>query len=150
MFCESCGNQLPDNAKFCTACGATTGRTQAAPAQPANTPPPAPAQPAYNPPPQAQPVYSHASAPAQPAYAPMAALDAPLGVGQFIGMFFLLAVPILNIILLFKWAFGSSANLNKKNYARATLILAAIGLIFSILAGGFIASIFEEIMYSFY
>lgn len=150
MFCESCGNQLPDNAKFCTACGATTGRTQAAPAQPANTPPPAPAQPAYNPPPQAQPVYSHASAPAQPAYAPMAALDAPLGVGQYIGMFFLLAIPILNIILLFKWAFGSSANLNKKNYARATLILAAIGLIFSILAGGFIAEIFEEIMYSFY
>jgi len=52
--------------------------------------------------------------------------------------------------LLFKWAFGSSANLNKKNYARATLILAAIGLIFTILAGGFIAEIFEEIMYSFY
>jgi hypothetical protein len=140
MFCESCGNQLPDNAKFCTACGATTGRPQTAPAQPAYTPPPPPAQPVYN----------HASAPAQPAYAPMAALDAPLGVGQFIGMFFLLAIPILNIILLFKWAFGSSANLNKKNYARAALILAAIGLIFSILAGGFIAEIFEEIMYSFY
>ena len=80
----------------------------------------------------------------------MAALDTPLGVGQYIGMFFLLAIPILNIILLFKWAFGSSANLNKKNYARATLILAVIGLIFSILAGGFIARIFEEIMYSFY
>ncbi|NCA98687.1 MAG: zinc ribbon domain-containing protein [Clostridia bacterium] len=149
MFCESCGNQLPDNAKFCTACGATTGRSQAAPAQPAYTPPPT--QPAYTPPPPpAQPAYTHSAAPAQPAYAPMAALDAPLGVGQYIGMFFLLAVPILNIILLFKWAFGSSANLNKKNYARAALILAAVGLIFSILAGGFIAEIFEELMYSFY
>lgn len=31
MFCKKCGNILPDNAKFCTACGAPTGKEQANP-----------------------------------------------------------------------------------------------------------------------
>jgi len=142
MFCESCGNQLPENAKFCTACGATTGRTQAETAQPGlihrqSSPPP-------------QTAYIHNTAPAQPSYAPAAALDTPLGVGQYIGMFFLLAVPILNIVLLFKWAFGKSANLNKKNFARASLILSAIALIFWILAGGAIMEIFDGMMGGYY
>lgn len=25
MFCRNCGSQLPDNSKFCTKCGASTG-----------------------------------------------------------------------------------------------------------------------------
>lgn len=32
MFCPKCGNQLVDGAKFCNACGAPIGKTQAAPA----------------------------------------------------------------------------------------------------------------------
>ena len=38
----------------------------------------------------------------------------------------LLAIPLVNIILLFVWAFGSGTNTNKKNYCRATLIIAAV------------------------
>lgn len=44
MFCKNCGNQLPDNAAFCSNCGANTGATQstqpvqAAPAKPAQMP----------------------------------------------------------------------------------------------------------------
>lgn len=69
-----------------------------------------------------QPMYQ------QPYMPPMN--TAPLTVGQYIGMFLLLMIPIANIILLFVWAFGGDINLNKKNYARASLIL---GLIVSVL-----------------
>jgi uncharacterized membrane protein YhaH (DUF805 family) len=30
MFCKHCGNQLPDNAKFCDSCGAPAARQEAA------------------------------------------------------------------------------------------------------------------------
>mgnify|MGYP003816452459 CR=1 FL=1 len=57
-----------------------------------------------------------------------------------------MCVPILNIILLFVWSFGSSANLNKKNFARASLILGAIGLILSIVFGAALSSIIGELL----
>jgi hypothetical protein len=57
-----------------------------------------------------------------------------------------MCVPILNIILLFIWGFGSSTNLNKKNFARAALILCAIMLIFWIAAGGIIGAFLGSIM----
>lgn len=38
----------------------------------------------------------------------------------------LTTIPLVNIIMLFIWAFGTDANPNKKNYAKATLIWFAI------------------------
>ncbi|MGK5507077.1 hypothetical protein [Brevibacillus formosus] len=35
-------------------------------------------------------------------------------------------IPIANIVLLFVWAFGSDGNLNRKNWAKAGLLLLAI------------------------
>ena len=40
----------------------------------------------------------------------------------------LLAIPLVNIIMLFVWAFDGSTNPNKKNYARASLLIGAIVL----------------------
>ncbi|UKS25155.1 hypothetical protein LOZ80_26655 [Paenibacillus sp. HWE-109] len=45
----------------------------------------------------------------------------------------LLAIPIVNIILLFVWAFSSGENPNKANYAKASLIWAAIGIVLYLL-----------------
>ncbi len=36
------------------------------------------------------------------------------------------AIPLVGIVMLFVWAFGSDANLNKRNWAKAALITAAI------------------------
>jgi uncharacterized membrane protein YdjX (TVP38/TMEM64 family) len=36
------------------------------------------------------------------------------------------SIPVVNIIMLFVWAFGSDTNENKKNWAKATLIWLAI------------------------
>lgn len=42
---------------------------------------------------------------------------------------FLTAIPIVNIIMLFVWAFGSATPPSKANWAKAALIWAAIGII---------------------
>ena len=50
MFCQNCGNQLPDGAKFCTRCGAPVASAQPPAPQPAPVPPqPAPPVPAPQP-----------------------------------------------------------------------------------------------------
>ena len=125
MFCENCGNKLPEGAKFCGGCGAKTE----------------PVQPAYT-----ASYYQQAYAPPQPAAYSGQPGTEPLRVGQYIGMLLLMCVPILGVILLFVWSFGGSVNLNKKNYARAMLIVCAIGLILSIIFGAALTSIIGELL----
>lgn len=128
MFCENCGTKTPDDAKFCGGCGTRTESVQAShesvASQTANPVPPATT---YAPPAQA-------ASPAQVYYTPAQTEIEQLSVGQYIGMLLLLWVPILNIILLFMWSFGSSVNPNKKNFARAILILGAISLVIWVVA----------------
>ena len=147
MFCEKCGNKLPDGAKFCGGCGAKTepvhpayaAAEEPAPARP--IPPPAYASSV-----RAEPSYQQAYTPQQPsAYSGRGGSD-PLRVGQYIGMLLLMCIPLLNIILLFVWSFGGSINLNKKNFARASLILGAIGLILSIVFGTALSGIIVELL----
>lgn len=49
-----------------------------------------------------------------------------VSVKSWLGTLALLIIPVVNIILLFVWAFGGDTNLNKQNYAKAQLILMAI------------------------
>lgn len=58
----------------------------------------------------------------------------------------LLIIPVVNIIMLFVWAFGGGANPSKANYAKASLLWAAIGIVLYILIvvlimGTFFASV---------
>lgn len=144
MFCEHCGNKLLEGAKFCGSCGGTTE-----PAQPAfaAAKPSAPARPA--PPPAYAPPAPAYAAPPTPAYVGKPDSE-PLRVGQYIGMFLLMCVPILSIILLFMWSFGGSVNPNKKNFARATLILGAIGIVLSILFSTVLISILGSVFENLY
>lgn len=51
----------------------------------------------------------------------------PLSVGSYLIMWLVMAIPIANIIMLCIWAFGdSTTNINKKNFAKAQLIVMAI------------------------
>jgi hypothetical protein len=40
----------------------------------------------------------------------------------------ILAIPLVNLIMLFVWGFGGGTNRNKANYAKAVLIWIAIGV----------------------
>lgn len=115
-------------------------------------------RPATQPPPSPAP--GHSSGPVvqgPPPYAPQPSYGADaqagaavLSVGQYIVMFILLCIPIVNIILLFVWSFGSAAPLGKKNFARATLIMAAISVILWIIAGGAIMGILGGLTGGYY
>jgi phosphoglycerol transferase MdoB-like AlkP superfamily enzyme len=56
-----------------------------------------------------------------------------ISVKNWILTMIILAIPLINIIMLFVWSFSGNVNPNKKNYSRATLILLAIALVLSIL-----------------
>jgi hypothetical protein len=45
----------------------------------------------------------------------------------------ILAIPLVNLIMLFVWAFGSGANPNKANFAKAVLLWILIGIVISVL-----------------
>ncbi|HEX5167948.1 MAG TPA: hypothetical protein VFW11_02155 [Cyclobacteriaceae bacterium] len=52
------------------------------------------------------------------------------------------AIPLVGIVMLFVWAFGSNDNINKANWAKATLIWAAIAIVLSFFMWGTIAALF--------
>ncbi len=53
-------------------------------------------------------------------------LHKPLSFGEYLLLFLVLAIPILNIILLLVWSFSKEENTNRKNFARAALIYVVV------------------------
>lgn len=143
MFCSNCGNNLPNNAKFCDGCGTAMGE-EAAAAYPLPTPTTTPKQnpyttphqsaytpPTYTPPPAApQPeVYQPATFSSRTSSADMT----PLSIGSYLGMMLITAIPLIGFIMLLVWSFGGNVNRNKKNWARATLIMGIV--LFGLMVG---------------
>jgi hypothetical protein len=147
-FCENCGVQLSDQEKFCHNCGTQITRQEQSKTNPPasvteNKPKVQQTPPAYTQTPVSQPknnIYAEQE---------NRRLTVPLSVGQFLITLILLILPIVNIILLFVWSFGSDVNLNKKNFARATLIIGVIMIILSFIMGSVIMSIFTQLMNGF-
>jgi hypothetical protein len=54
-------------------------------------------------------------------------------VGDWVITIFLMAIPIVGLVMLFVWAFGSGTNPNKANFAKAALIWMAIAIVLTIL-----------------
>lgn len=104
MFCPKCGSNVPDSVKFCPTCGEVIS------AEPQQREEPA-AQPQ-------QPVY-------QPS--PAAGTDV-MKVSEFFWTDFLLAIPLVGLILALVWGFSSDVNQNKRNYCRAKLIWILVGI----------------------
>ncbi len=70
--------------------------------------------------------------PQQPAYVysdPLKRSDSVMSTGAFLGTILLMGIPLAGFILTIVWACGGTQNLNRRNFARANLILAAIGLV---------------------
>lgn len=55
--------------------------------------------------------------------------DEHVSIGGWIGRWLVMCIPIVNIIMLFVWAFGGSRKYSLKTWARARLLLALIVII---------------------
>lgn len=64
-----------------------------------------------------------------------------VSIANWIVTMILVAIPIINIIMLVVWAFSSSTPKSKANWAKATLLLMVIGIIFAMLFWGSIAAV---------
>lgn len=53
----------------------------------------------------------------------------PLTVGEWFVTLLVLAIPLVNIIMLFVWAFSGSGNIGRRNFCRAGLIWALIWIV---------------------
>ena len=64
-----------------------------------------------------------------------------VSVGEWIITILLTSIPIVNIIMLFVWGFGSGTNPSKANWAKATLIWVLIWIVLGILFFGIFAAV---------
>ena len=156
-FCTNCGATLDDDKKFCTECGASVNE---APAGAATTPPPPP-PPQTPPPPQAAPVYAQAATatmpPPQSAYQQATAYGGdmapskgskyePITTKGFVGIMLLMCIPIVGQILMIIWALGGCRKINKRNLARASLIMMVVALVISFILGLVLKSLFGKVV----
>ena len=154
-FCTNCGATLDDDKKFCTECGASVNET------PAGAAPPPPPPPQSAPQPQAAPVYAQTATatmpPPQSAYQPAAACGGdmapvkgskyePITTGGYIGIMLLMCIPIVGQILMIVWALGGCRKINKRNLARASLIMMVVALVISFILGLVLKSLFGKVV----
>jgi len=107
--CPNCNADV--QGKFCGSCGAdVTAQSQQ------QQPPP--------PPVHTHMYHSHAN-PTIPTYADTSVMS----VGDWLITYLVSVIPCVGFIMLIVWAASSNGNLNRRNYARAMLIIGAIALV---------------------
>lgn len=124
-ICPCCGQLLAEDIQFCTACGcplteAAAAERFAAEAEAAPEPPQ----------PEAAP-----QQPSGPYYAPVLPQqpDGGLTTAQYFWTMVLFAIPVVGLVFMLYWSFGSTCSPAKRRFARASLIKTGImAAIFSI------------------
>ena len=126
-YCQKCGARLPEGRAVCSMCGFDNAQA----AQPGAEPHAQPFNPG-GPAPGPNPPYGRPN----PSYGapPHDSRRDPLSVGDIFVSWLLLSIPIVNIVMIIVWLTSSSTNINKKNFAKAALIMYAIGIVLWILA----------------
>jgi hypothetical protein len=126
MECKNCGTSYPDYAENCPACGAYN--PYAYKAQQERQPRHAQAQPQYQQSQQQQPRYQQ---PVNNVYVSSDVYhdDEHVSTWGWIGRWLILCIPIVNLIMLFVWAFGGTKKRSLKTWARAHLLLSLICII---------------------
>lgn len=124
MNCNHCGAPLQPGEKYCTSCGAGVPQTQQQAPRQQNTN----YGDQYHQPRQqaSQPRYQQT---AYPSYSQEYHADEHVSTWGWIGRWILAAIPIVNIIMLFVWSFGSSKKRSLQTWARAQLLLILIAII---------------------
>ncbi len=120
MICRNCGSEYPDYKDNCPNCGTRNPNVSynARYSAPQNSGNRNGGQYGYQQP--VNTVYVNE---------PDVHYDEHVSIGGWIGRWFLMCIPIVNIIMLFVWAFGGSRKYSLKTWARARLLLALIVII---------------------
>ena len=66
--------------------------------------------------------------------------DREITIGNWILIYLLMCIPLVNLIMLFVWAFGSSAPVSQANWAKAQLIFMLLLIVVVFLFGGLIGA----------
>lgn len=103
MKCEKCGAEITEGLKFCPDCG------EAIKEEPISNP----ISPVVEEPKKEKPQKQMSEEDKKGPYSTL----------KFIWTLFLTLIPVVNIIMICKWAFAWGVNINKRNYARAAFIL---------------------------
>ena len=171
MFCENCNAHLEEDALFCPECGTKVVNkvqevhSQAGEAQAPVQPQVVPVQPqvvSVQPQPIPVPVQPQAvPVTPQPMVQPQATSmmgnqmvderNKPMSVGQYILTFIIMGLPIIGFVMTLVWAFSSTVNRNKKNFAIAVIVMAiiatALAVVSTILLGAVFAELFDDLYY---
>ncbi len=142
-ICPNCNAQVEDHMTFCPNCGAPQEMNAAAP-QEMNADASqgmyvgAPSQDASQPVGFEQPGMQPGMPPVMPGtvqnyYYPQQMGEEPVSVGDWLITYLLMIVPFVNLIMLIVWAVSSETKKSKQNWARASLIWMAIGIVIYIL-----------------
>ena len=67
-----------------------------------------------------------------------------VSVGEWIITYLIMCIPLVNLIMLFVWAFGSGTKPSKVNWAKASLIFVAISIVLGIIFSSVFAGIFSN------
>ena len=121
MNCNSCGAPLQPGEKYCTSCGAGVPQTNQQTTNYGDQ---------YQQPRQqaSQPRYQQQTV-VYPSYQPEYHEDEHVSTWGWIGRWILTAIPIVNVIMLFVWSFGSSKKRSLQTWARAQLLLVLICIV---------------------
>ena len=75
---------------------------------------------------------------------PVAHKYEPVSFGDWMLTMLICAIPLVNIIMLFVWGFGSSTNPSKANWAKASLLWVVIGVVlWVVVLGTLFASLYH-------
>lgn len=75
--------------------------------------------------------------------------DSTVSVGEWFVSFLIMFVPIVNIVMIFVWAFGANTKPSKANFFKFSLILTLIGIVLSAIlyfAGALTLDLFTDYM----
>lgn len=71
----------------------------------------------------------------------------PMTFGQYVGTFFIIGIPGVNVIMLLIWAFGNKTNLNKSRLCKAILLWSIILIVLGYFVGEMVLNTISNIFF---
>ena len=81
-------------------------------------------------------------------YEPQDPPEPPVRTSEWLWTILLTCIPVVNLVMLFVWGFGNTTKRSKRNWARAQLVITAIGIVLSIVLVVALMAVGASMLYS--